>query len=187
MIEDLLDACPKVPKEEVSPLGRTSRSPHHRILHWAPRAYLAVAVLLVPWIVWLSFSLPARATARHYRLAWVGFDCVLVVAFARTGYLALRRRAQTELAAVATATLLLVDAWFDVTTASNKAAVIQAAALAVFGEIPAALFSVYLVRQVNRSILGRLGSAYLDDDGPPVAGRGKEETQGPEADVGGTP
>lgn len=127
-----------------------------RLLWWAPRAYLTIAVLLIPWTVWLSLTLPSSAAASHYRLAWVGFDCALVVAFARTGYLALRRRYQTELVATATATLLIVDAWFDITTSATRADLVQAVVLAAFCEIPAALLSLYLVRRVNQVVLERL-------------------------------
>jgi hypothetical protein len=129
-----------------------------------PRAYLTISVLLIPWIVYLALTLPTRVTAGHYRLAWVGFDCLLGVAFARTGFLAMRHREQTEVAAVVTATLLIVDAWFDIVTSATDAQLTQAVLLAVFGELPAALLSVYVVRQINREIITRLGSPFLDDE-----------------------
>jgi hypothetical protein len=43
----------------------------------------------------------------HYDAAWAGFDVMLVVALASTGYFALRR--SRYLATAATATLLVVD------------------------------------------------------------------------------
>ena len=33
-----------------------------------------IAVLLVPWTLWLTFTLPTRHVTHNYRLAWVGFD-----------------------------------------------------------------------------------------------------------------
>ncbi len=126
------------------------------LLRWAPKVYMVVAVGLVPWVVYLALTLPRRATATHYRLAWVGFDCFLVLALARTSWLAYRRRPEAELTAVTTATLLIVDAWFDITTAPTTGDLVQAVLLATFAEIPAALASLYLVRRVDKIISAQL-------------------------------
>src|SRR5690348_8240310 len=60
----------------------------------APRLLVAVlggvAVLLVPWILYLTFTLPARHVTVHYDLAWVGFDVGLTVSFAATAWAVLR-------------------------------------------------------------------------------------------------
>lgn len=45
-----------------------------------------------------------------------------------------------------------MDAWFDVTTSANRNQFLEAAVMAVCIEIPAALFSLYLVRRVNRHL-----------------------------------
>lgn len=148
-------------------LRQTRRFDQELMLRVVPWAYLTVAVALVPWIVFLSLTLPSRTTVSHYRLAWVGFDTMLLVAFARTAYLTMRRRVQTEIAAAATATMLLVDAWFDMTTASTHGAFVEAVVLAVFGEVPAALFSILLVRFVNRAIASRLSGATPGAIAPP--------------------
>ena len=36
--------------------------------------YALLAVAIVPWIVWLAWTLPERSVSAHYRLGWVGFD-----------------------------------------------------------------------------------------------------------------
>ena len=115
-------------------------------------AYMAVAVALVPWTVYLAVSLPKRQVDTHYRGAWVGFDMLLVLAIVLTAYFAFKMDDRVQLPAVATATLLLVDAWFDVMTSGTRKATFQAILLALFLEIPAALFSLYLARQVNRHV-----------------------------------
>jgi hypothetical protein len=46
-----------------------------------------------------------------------------------------------------------VDAWFDITTSSNRAQFFEALVLALLVEIPAAIFSLYLARSVNRRVL----------------------------------
>ena len=113
--------------------------------------YTAGAVLLVPWTVYLALTLPRRDTATHYRAAWVGFDILLVIAILLTAYYAFRMDERVQLPAMATATLLIVDAWFDIMTSGRRDDVYQAVAMAACIEIPAALFSLYLARRVNRN------------------------------------
>ena len=83
--------------------------------------YAAAAVLLIPWTVYLAVTLPRRDIDTHYRGAWVGFDILLVTAIVLTAYYAFRMDARVQLPAMATATLLVVDAWFDVMTAGRRA------------------------------------------------------------------
>jgi hypothetical protein len=42
--------------------------------------FAALGILLLPWALWLGYSLPERTTAHHWDLAWGGFDVVLSVA-----------------------------------------------------------------------------------------------------------
>jgi hypothetical protein len=115
--------------------------------------YTAAAAALLPWIVYLAVTLPKRSLDHHYRAAWVGFDVFLVVVIVRTAYFAFRVDQRVQFAATATATLLFVDAWFDVTTSSGRGQVLEALLLAILVEIPAAIFSLYLARQVNLRVL----------------------------------
>ena len=114
--------------------------------------YTAAALVLLPWIAYLAVTLPRRNLDLHYRAAWVGFDCLLAFALVRTAYMAFRVDQRVQFPAIATATLLVVDAWFDITTAGNRSQLLQALLLAAFFELPAAFFSLYLARQVNRRI-----------------------------------
>ena len=86
---------------------------------WVAPLFALLGLLTVPWTVYLAFTLPHRATAHHYRLAWVGFDVALVVALFATALLAWRGRRLVIVPAVVTATLLAVDAWFDVLTSGG--------------------------------------------------------------------
>jgi hypothetical protein len=45
---------------------------------------------LLPWTLWLTYSLPSRNITDHYDLAWVGFDVALLLAFAATTWFAVR-------------------------------------------------------------------------------------------------
>ncbi len=113
--------------------------------------YSVGGALLIPWTVYLAVTLPKRDLDTHYRGAWVGFDILLVVAIILTAYFAYRMDARVQLPATATATLLVVDAWFDVMTAGNRQSTLEAVLMALCIEIPAALFSLWLARRVNRN------------------------------------
>lgn len=113
------------------------------------------AVFMIPWIVYLSFTLPQNYTVRDWPLTWVGFDSLLVVFMAATAILTWLHRQLLVFPAFTTGILLICDAWFDITTASPgelRAAVLTA----VLGGLPLAFVliagSVSLVR-VNASRL----------------------------------
>jgi hypothetical protein len=108
--------------------------------------YSVGGVLLIPWTVYLAVTLPRRDLDTHYRGAWVGFDLLLVATIILTAYFA-----RVQLPATATATLLIVDAWFDVMTAGRRQSTLEAVLMALCIEIPAALFSLWLARRVNRN------------------------------------
>jgi hypothetical protein len=81
---------------------------------WLIRLIMVSALVLVPWAAYLAATLPASVSARHWPLAWTGFDVAMAVGLAATAWLAARRDRRLAFPAVFTATLLLADAWFDV-------------------------------------------------------------------------
>jgi len=108
-----------------------------------------VAISLVPWTLYLTFTLPSRHLTEHYDLAWVGFDVALAAAFAATAWAAYRRlRWLLPLAAV-TGTMLVCDAWFDVVTSQGGDEIVAAVLEAVFGELPLAALCAYIVFDVE--------------------------------------
>ncbi|MET8423351.1 hypothetical protein [Nocardia sp. NPDC004860] len=96
---------------------------------------------LIPWIVYLGFSLPAEYHAQNWSLAWIGFDIALVLMMATTAYLGWKRRVVLLLPAFGTGLLLLVDAWFDIVTADARDVWVSAGT-AILGEIPLALLQI---------------------------------------------
>lgn len=76
------------------------------------------AVFMIPWTIYLSFTLPQTYTVRNWPLTWLGFDSLLVVFMAATAILTWLHRQVLVLPAFTTGVLLLCDAWFDITTAS---------------------------------------------------------------------
>jgi lysylphosphatidylglycerol synthetase-like protein (DUF2156 family) len=130
--------------------------------------YATAALVLLPWIAYLAITLPKRNLDLHYRAAWVGFDILLVFAIVRTAYMAFRTDERVQLSATATATLLIVDAWFDITTSSNRSEFLAALVLAAFVEIPAAIFSLYLAHHVNRRVWEMAVAAQGDEAARPA-------------------
>jgi hypothetical protein len=121
-------------------------APHDAARRRVARLYVAFAVVLIPWIVYLAATLPRRSVARHYDAAWVGFDCLIVVAVARTAWLAWKGSKAVVIPAVATATLLIADAWFDVLTSTGRDDV-RAVLLALLVELPCAVLSLTIARR----------------------------------------
>ncbi|WP_147403849.1 hypothetical protein [Nocardia panacis] len=74
------------------------------------RVLLAVtaggALFLVPWTLWLAVQLPNGYTTYEWRLAWVGFDVLLLTGLACSAWLGLRRRRAAVPVLNATAALL---------------------------------------------------------------------------------
>lgn len=114
-----------------------------RVVRWAGPAFALFSLILLPWTIYLGYSLPSRQVSPHYDVAWAGFDVMLLVALASTGYFALRRSRYLATAATVTATLLVVDAWFDVMT-SPPSQRLESVALAVLIELPLASLCVWL-------------------------------------------
>jgi hypothetical protein len=113
------------------------------VVRWAGPAFVLFSVILLPWIIYLGYSLPALQLSPHYDIAWVGFDVLLLVVLASTGYFALRRSPYLAIAAAAAATMLVVDAWFDIMT-SPRHELPQAIVSAALIELPLAGLCAWL-------------------------------------------
>jgi hypothetical protein len=126
--------------------------PRRALARWIIPVYALLALALVPWVVWLAWSLPERTVSEHYRLGWVGFDVLLCGALARTAWLAWRRSPFVVNVASATAALLVVDAWFDVTTSPGGQDLVVSALTALCVELPLAVFSLVIAARAQIQI-----------------------------------
>lgn len=123
---------------------------------WVPRLYLAVAAALIPWDIYLAATLPSHSVATHYRFAWTGFDLLLIIVLARIGWLAAKRNPNVVLTAATGATMLCIDAWFDVLTATPGAEHTQAVLMAIFLELPGAFLCGQLARRALAAMVARI-------------------------------
>ena len=123
---------------------------------------------LVPWTIILAVTLPRQYDAHHWRLAWVGFDMLLLLSLAATAYLGWRGRQMVIGTSIATAVLLICDAWFDISLDLGTPAIWTSLASAVFIELPLAALLIHrahlLVNLTMRRIYEELGRP-----GPPGA------------------
>jgi hypothetical protein len=114
-----------------------------RVVRWAGPLFALFSVILLPWIGWVAVSLPARQLSSNYDAAWAGFDVILFFGLAATAACALRRSRYLSSAATATATLLIVDAWFDVVTSPAHQR-LESVLLCVLVELPLAGLCAWL-------------------------------------------
>jgi hypothetical protein len=120
------------------------------VWRWLGPLAVLCSVVLVPWTIYLGLTLPAHADADHYDVAWVGFDAAMCIVLAGCGYCALRRSTALEIFAAVSATMLLVDAWFDLITASTRSEILSALLLALVAEVPLALICAWTAVNAER-------------------------------------
>ena len=116
---------------------------------------------LALWMAHLAVNLPETYHAQNWNLAWVGFDSFMFITLAVTAWGMWKRRQIAVIASMVTATLLLIDSWFDITTSQNGMDT-GFALLTAFGfQIPLAIgLARYARRIIHAQIVaihGRIG------------------------------
>jgi hypothetical protein len=138
-------------------MGVPDKSGQRPVPRWVAPVFAVLGLAIVPWTAYLAMTLPAQQSAQHYRVAWVGFDLMLIVVLLLTAHFAWRGSRHVGHLATAAATMLLVDAWFDITTsrpADLRAAVLSAA----FLEVPLAAVCGWIALHVDQVVERRLRS-----------------------------
>jgi hypothetical protein len=119
---------------------------------------VACCVALAAWIGVLAVTLPRFYRAGDWRGAWVGFDLAELIAFALTAWAAWRGRQVLIMCLIVLATLLLADAWFDVTLDVRTGDFTFSLLSAVLVEIPLAVIAIVSARRLLRLTIGRVRS-----------------------------
>src|SRR3954452_9216500 len=117
---------------------------------WLAYAFVVCSLALLPWTVCLYQTLPSRATADNWDVAWTGFDIAIAATLLATAIGALRRASWTQGVAASAATLLICDAWFDVVTSRTAHELEVALIMAFFAEGPLALVCIWVARNADR-------------------------------------
>jgi len=119
-------------------------------------AAAAGAIVMVPWIGYLASSLPLAESGGAWRVAWVGFDVMLALVLLTTAWLGLHRRQVAILGLLVAATMLVTDAWFDVTLSYGTHEQWGAILTAMFLELPFAAFlastAVGILRRTSATV-----------------------------------
>jgi hypothetical protein len=129
---------------------RLDRDVRRGLLAWTVPLFGLGGAGLLAWTGYLAASLPAHSVSAHYNVAWAGFDTLLAGLVLSTAWLAHRRSPRVGSTAMATATLLCADAWFDITTAAAGRPLLGAILLAAFVELPAAALALQVHRAASR-------------------------------------
>jgi hypothetical protein len=106
--------------------------------------------VLAGWIVVLVLTLHRSFHAQHWKGAWVGFDFILLLAFAATGWAIWRGRQIAIACLIVTGTLLCCDAWFDVILDTGSSGVWMSVASALVVELPLAFLMFNAARRLIR-------------------------------------
>ena len=102
----------------------------------------ACCVVLAAWIAILLLTLPGRYTANDWRAVWVGLDIAELLGFAATAWAAWHQRQILIFFMIITGTLLLCDAWFDLTLSYGSSGFTDSILSAVLAEFPLAFLHV---------------------------------------------
>lgn len=110
----------------------------------------ACCVGLAGWIAVLIMTLPGHYTSTDWRTVWVGLDIAELAGFVATGWAAWHQRQVVIFCMVFTGTLLLCDAWFDVTLDFGSRGFAISIATALLAEIPLAFVMFASARRLVR-------------------------------------
>lgn len=111
----------------------------------------ACCLVLAAWIGILILTLPARFTSSDWRAVWVGLDIAELTGLAAIGWAAWRQRQVLIFFMMMTGTLLLCDAWFDVTLSYGSSGFTTSVVTAVLAELPLAFLLFVGARRLVRA------------------------------------
>ena len=120
-------------------------------------AIIACCAALAAWTGVLAVTLPRYYHTGGWRGAWVGFDVLLLIAFAFTAWAGWRHRQLVIICLVVLATLLCCDAWFDVTLDLRTSGFLLSLLMALCIELPLAALAIIGARRLMRLNIRALG------------------------------
>lgn len=152
----LLDAAATAVERAVGVDSRAGLEDPARSVTWVGVLFLVCSAALVPWVVVVATTLPARQLSPNYYLAWTGLDLMEFAALGATGWFTLRRSPWMGAAAAWAASLLVTDAWFDVVTAPSTGDLVTAVAMLVLVEGPLTGVCLWVVTHQQGIVSRRL-------------------------------
>lgn len=133
------------------------RRGHIAAPRWLPWFYSFTALGMLPWVLHLDQTLSDQHSLTRWAFTWVGFDIGIICVMLGVAGLAICESMWLNLGLTALATLLLVDPWFDILTASGPQEMQAAVLMAGCIEIPLALASLVMAVKLTRQLAARRG------------------------------
>ena len=122
--------------------------------------FLIAGIVLIPWTIWLTFSLPPRHETENWQTVWAGFDLAEAAALITTAVTALRRSPWLAPVAAITGTLLCVDAWFDISLEAGGKHLLSSVLEAAIVELPLAAICFWVARDAEQALVQALPPAW---------------------------
>ena len=119
----------------------------------APPVFLAGAVFLIPWTVFLGLTLPPKYDARNWGVLWTGFDAALISVLLLAAWAARYRRRSLATITIVAGTLLICDAWFDMVSSFGNRDDWLTLLTGFGGELPLGLLFLWLSHRENMKTL----------------------------------
>jgi hypothetical protein len=110
----------------------------------------ACCIALAGWIAILLLTLPERFTSSDWQAVWVGLDVAELLGFAATAWAAWHQRQVVIFCMIITATLLVCDAWFDLTLDYGSSGFTASILSALLAELPLAFLLFAGARRLVR-------------------------------------
>jgi hypothetical protein len=117
---------------------------------------LACCLGLAAWIAILLVTLPMRYVSHDWRGVWVGLDVAELAGFAATAWAAWNQRQVLIFLMNITGTLLVCDAWFDLSLSWGSRDFVTSLLTAVLAELPLALLLFTGARRLVRVTIGTM-------------------------------
>ena len=129
----------------------------------------ACCIALAGWIAYLILTLPDRYTSSDWQAVWVGLDIAELIGFAAIGWAAWRQRQVLIFFMTMTGTLLVADAWFDVTLSYGSSDFTMSVVSALLAEFPLAFLLFAGARRLIRvTVQTVMRLAGIDGPVPPL-------------------
>jgi hypothetical protein len=116
---------------------------------------IGCSVAMIPWLGYLSLTLPQNYEAHNWPATWIGFDVLLVAFMLATAVFGYLRRQVLLFFAFTSGVLLICDAWFDLMTAGPDDLWLSVVT-AMLIEVPLAIFMIRGAQRILRLTMMRL-------------------------------
>ena len=137
----------------------TTKRIYPALPHWVAWMYGLLALVTIPWTIYLAATLPTRHLSPHWDASWVGLDIAIITMLGVNAINSYLESKWLVMSATATSTLLIIDAWFDLTSARGARDVSEAILMALLIELPLAIVTFLVaLRLVKREHLATHGA-----------------------------